>query len=357
MDSPRHWSLVLAVLFVSATPAAGQKGEFLRDIMVGETDTSYIGSYISDLTARIYGSVKAENLWFSDRDKDKTLKYEPNNRMLLGIGANHGLLGLNLGFNLPFINDDDGTYGTTDYLNLTTRVYGRKVMIDGYLQAYRGFFLRNSHKMIAGWPDDGSYYLRADIRSYTVGISIQYLFNSSKFSYRAAFLQNEWQKKSAGSLQVGGDIIYHITLGDSSLVPAGIAEPDFFDSYHFKRSDNFSLGPNIGYAYTFVLKSHWFATLAVTGTLATGGSWLTQPDEGGERMKSGPAIDLIGSTRIALGYNSAEWYFGLSYVDLRETAQAPVPGSHLIYTTSNFRFNLVKRFYIRKPLKLLNPEA
>ncbi|MBE9517967.1 MAG: DUF4421 family protein [Bacteroidetes bacterium] len=39
----------------------------------------------------------------------------------------------------------------------------------------------------------------SDLRTNIIGLNVQYLFNSERYSYKASFLQNEFQKRSAGS--------------------------------------------------------------------------------------------------------------------------------------------------------------
>lgn len=350
-------ALRLTVIFAAgllAVPLIAQE-RFVELMFNGPFDSTYIENYSTRLTVRAYSSVKSEHLWFNDRDIGRRLNYEPNNRTILGIGVNHGLLGVNLGFNFPFINDDDDRFGRTRFVNLTSRVFGRRIVIDGYLQFYKGFYLRNSDRMISGWPDDGSFHIRKDMGSFTVGVTLQYLFNSTRFSYRAAFLETEWQKKSSGSLVAGGDIIYHVTWGDSSLVPDRVIYGEFFNGIPFRKSSFYSVGPNAGYAYTFVWQSHWFVTLAASGTLALGSSKLTGEGNEGEKLKSDISFDLVSNTRIAIGYNSPGWYFGLQYMDIRQVSQAPVSKAEFILTTGSFRISLVKRFLVKHPVAALNP--
>ncbi|NTV83185.1 MAG: DUF4421 domain-containing protein, partial [Bacteroidales bacterium] len=44
------------------------------------------------------------------------------------------------------------------------------------------------------------YDIRGDIRTWMAGLDLYDIFNSARFSCRAAVLQNEWQKKSAGEI-------------------------------------------------------------------------------------------------------------------------------------------------------------
>lgn len=349
-----HLKYLLITIFFVGT-SCHTYAQFGKKLFTSETDTNYIADYSSYMTTRLFGSVKSASFRLLDSDVDRALDYLPNERMLFGLGANHGILGINIGINFPFINSDDEKYGTTDYLNLTTRILTRKIYMDLLFQYYKGYYLANSYEMLKGWPDADTFMLRPDLGVFSIGINGHYIFNNERFSYRAGFLQNEWQKKSAGSLLAGGEIYYHIIHGDSSMVPDGLKYGSFYEGQHFRRIDIFSIGPMIGYAHTFVLKQHWFLSLSFAASLALGSSKLLPDQEYAEQVKSGVTLNFNTSPRIAFGYNCALWCFDISYNNLSMKNQVPVERAWVQLDTGNFRFNIVRRFHMKKPIRLLNP--
>lgn len=73
-----------------------------------------------------------------------------------------------------------------------------------------------------------------------------YAFNNKKFSYPAAFTQMFIQKKSAGSLLVGGELhVNVINIGDT------------IDNDELFRLTNVTYGLGVGYGYNLVLPHHW----------------------------------------------------------------------------------------------------
>ena len=100
-----------------------------------------------------------------------------------------------------------------------------------------------------GSADPNYYYFRKDIKERLLGLAAYKVPNKEKFSYRAAIVQNEWQKKSAGSFLYGGEAYYGSIQGDSSLVPAKIQAG--FPQAGMTKMRYFSFGPGAGYAYTF----------------------------------------------------------------------------------------------------------
>lgn len=345
---------ILVFLIFTSLISKGQQ-DIISRIFEVPYDTNYISSYTSDFTTRFFSSIKYSMMGYDDGNVDQRLAYRPNNKMLLGFGVNHGFLGLNIGLNLPFMNQDDDVYGETKYYDFTLRVFAPKFNLTGYLQTYRGFYLRNTSTLIKGWEEGDPYYIRNDMRTNTFGLDISYIFNSDRFSYRAALVQTEWQKKSAGSLILGGSIIYNFTTGDSSIVPSQIVYPEFYDSVQFRRSNFLSIGPHIGYGYTFVFKKHYFLTGSVNGSLNIGSTKLILMEKE-EAIGSGMVLTLRTEFLISGGYNSHRWYVGVSYVNLALSNQAPLPNCSLSFDTGIFRMNLVRRFATKKPIKLLNPK-
>jgi hypothetical protein len=346
----------LALLVLICPGTISGQGQFFRKLLSSGTDTNYIIDYSKELTTRIYVTQKSASFRLYDGELKKSLDYLPNEKLVLGIGANHGFLGINLGISFPFVNNDDDKYGTTKYLNFSTRLITRKLYFDLLLQYYKGYYLSKSSVMIRDWPDDKTYMIRGDLRTYSVGLSAHYIFNNKKFSYRASFLQNEWQKKSAGSFLLGAEIYYHVMKGDSSMVPLNLKYNGFYYNQHFSQVDIFTIGPTVGYGYTFVVRKHWFLSLSLTLNLALGSSSLHPDDAYAESTKSGLTVNFITVPRFAFGYNSSKWCFDISYNNLSQQNQSPYDSDWIQFDTGNFRINIVRRFHMKKPVKILNPE-
>lgn len=128
------------------------------------------------------------------------------------------------------------------------------------------------------------------------GGTFQWVFNNKKFSYKAAFNQNERQLKSAGSFLLGA-AVYYTKLNTDTLQLL----PDM-NSLH----ENIQFGITGGYAYSWVLGKSWF----VTGSLDLGVNLgHNNPKQiFNEKMKIYPTLN----SRIAAGYNLDSWSFGLS---------------------------------------------
>ena len=193
------------------------------------------------------------------------LKYRTNDNLLLGIGYTYTFLTINLGVKMPFINNDDDIYGKSKYTDLTLHGIFRSIIVDLYLQWNNGYYISNPEDVIAQLGFTEGHPQRGDMRSNLIGLNVQYLFNSSRYSYKAAFVQNEFQKKSAGSPIAGIEAYWMLAMTDSAMIIPQIPPNGFLGDVGFNQVDIFNMGINGGYAYTFVWKETLF--LSVSGTV------------------------------------------------------------------------------------------
>jgi len=101
---------LILLLFLAGIPFTGKAQSFFEKLS-GKTDTNYVESYLDHLTTRIYASIKTTEISLRDEKLGKNLVYKPNDALILGLGVNYGILGLNIGLKFPFMNDDDDKYG------------------------------------------------------------------------------------------------------------------------------------------------------------------------------------------------------------------------------------------------------
>ncbi len=351
----RLWMIILvAVLWIPAAVTAQEQAAPHKSFnwLRTKNDSAYIDDYTRDVTFRLYGSRKYTNFDIVDTKRDKEILYRPNDNFNIGFGANYKFLGINIGFNLPFINKDDELYGRTRYLDLQTHVYLRKLVVDFYWQYYRGYYIAASENGLLSTAgintEEGKpLMIRPDLHTRNYGLSMLYVFNDERFSYRAAYLQNDYQKKSAGSLILGGEIFSTKIDGDSSLIPTSLEEPDFFEGKRYDRSGIISVAATAGYAYTLVYKRHLFLTLSLSGGLGVNVTKLLMMD-GGSSREGG--WQLNNTVRASIGYNSDRYFAGIHYVNVVTRSETPVSNTYQTFGTGNFRISLVRRFTLKKPL-------
>ncbi len=314
--------------------------------MRSETDTAYIRDYSRDLTTRFYFSRKYTGYGVRDYQQRQELLYRPNDRFNVGIGINYAFVGLNLGVNIPLVNDDDDRYGQTRYLDAQSHLYLPRLAVDLYLQHYRGYYLNKPQNWVENWQRGNPHPQRGDLRTTSIGFNLQYIFNHRHFSYRAAYLQNAWQKKSAGTFLLGSESYLIRMRADSAVTDPARASAPFFNGVAFNGSDVYSLGANAGYAHTFVYKAHFFLTVSLVGGVGLGTTRLEVP---GAKDQAKWGLHLNNTARIALGYNSSRYFVGLSVVNLTMRSQTPVGRTSVSFDTGNVRLNFCRRFAVKPP--------
>lgn len=301
-------------------------------------DTSYYQTFPEHLNGRFYFSKKYTGLKLVDQDTDKEYLYMPNTTLNMGVGATYKNLTLNLAYGFGFLNPEKGK-GETKYLDAQAHIYPRKMVIDLFLQLYKGFYLTDGLGAAAG----ENYLTRPDMKIQKIGASVQYVFNHGKFSYRAAFLQNEWQKKSAGTFLLGAEMYGGLAHEESNLIPdALIGDP----SRNFKTIRFFELGPNVGYAYTLVIAKHFFITASAAANLGVG--YSTHHGKTGRYTQWG--INPNYFLRGFAGYNSERWSINANYVH-NNVQLAENGGFSSAMMTGNYRLNFIYRFLPGPKLK------
>jgi hypothetical protein len=314
--------------------------------MQSEADTVYVRDYSRDLTTRLYFSRKYTGYGVRDYRQRQELLYRPNDRLNGGIGLNYGFIGLNLGINIPGVNNDDELYGQTRYLDAQSHLYLPRFALDLYLQHYRGYYLNKPQSWVENWQRGDPHPQRGDLRTTSAGFNVQYIFNHRRFSYRAAYVQNAWQKKSAGTFLLGSECYLIRMRADSAVTaPVGASAP-FFGGVAFDGSDVYSLGANAGYAHTFVYKAHFFLTLSLVGGVSLGSTRLLIPGAA-DPVKLG--VHVNNTARVALGYNSARYFVGLSLVNLSMRSPTPERRTAISFDTGNVRLNFCRRFTVKPP--------
>jgi hypothetical protein len=250
----------------------------------------------------------------------------------MGVGATYKWATLNLAYGFGFLNPDRGK-GKTKYLDLQFHSYGRRFIVDFFGQFYNGFFLSSKSTNHPGYE-----YLRPDLYVRYLGTSVQYILNHKKFSYRASFLQNEWQKKSAGTFIFGVEVYGGKVKADSTIIPS-VVNSQAADR-NMRILSFFEFGPNAGYAYTLVVKKHFFITGSASLSLDYGENTISDRD--GTKKTTGVSPNTF--FRFFGGYNSRKWAVSLTYVTNSVSLATESIERQIMLNTGNFRLNYVYRF-------------
>ena len=221
--------------------------------------TVYFSDYSELLALRLYSNVKASHLDIIKESQELSLR--PNSPASLGVGFNYKGYGLGIALGLPVSATSKNRYGKTKRFDLQANVYKENLGIDGFAQFYKGYYNSNPQDFIE-WKSDAFPKL-PDMRIISIGLNAFYIFNDEKFSFKAAFVRNQVQHKSAGSFTAG--VFGHY---DESTTEQGFKPVEFPDSignnFDLKSFNALAIGVTFGYLYTWVISEHFFINIGVT---------------------------------------------------------------------------------------------
>jgi hypothetical protein len=304
-------------------------------------DSAYVESYRSYFMPRVLISRKATGMSYHNTKHGYSLRYQPNKSFNVGAGFTYKFVTLKASVG---ILQPHKTRGETRDLDVQLHSYGRKFMTDVLLQFYKGFYLPDRR---FGTPTN-EYYVRPDLAVSAIGSSFQYIFNHRKFSYRAAFQQTEWQKRSAGTLLVGIELFMGRFRADSTIVPSQLQVDQSEEGLRLMRFIEF--GPNAGYAYTWVHKKFFVTTGASLG-LSAG---LNRYIEGSSRTTfAGFSPNTV--IRLSSGYNVKRW--GINILYLSTALRIPeFENKSVVVNAGTIRLNFIYRISPSEKIKkLLQP--
>jgi hypothetical protein len=267
-------------------------------------DTSYIKNYSDKISVKLVTINKYNFFKVRDRINKTSLKYIPVRDVSLGIGVSHKWFALDLTFALGLRNKSD--FDNTRAFDFQGSMFSSKQYVKFTLQYYHAYQLNNITGVDVILNDDVKR--REDIRTINFGIQYMFATNYTKFSIKAPFVQNEGQRKSAGSPIVGASFNMFVMDADSSIIPSEVSD-SFEPSLHLIDLNILSASVSFGYMYSFVYKKRFFLTLSlIPGININGGDYYTD-----SRNYNSASINLKLNSLNAIGYNSRKFFTGFKF--------------------------------------------
>ncbi len=303
-------------------------------------DSAYIESYNGLVMPRFLVTRKSSGMSYSNLRGGYSLRYQPNTTFSVGLGFTYRFATLNLSAG---VLKPQESRGSTRNLDAQFHTYGRRFVGDFLIQFYKGFHLPDRRF----GNSTREFYVRPDLAVGALGGSVQYVLNNRKFSYRAAFQQTEWQKKSAGTFLVGVELFMGRFRADSTIVPQ---ELQSLEVDGMRKMRFLEFGPNAGYAYTWVFKKFFINTGATIGLNAG----LNRYDDGSEK-ETFAGVSPNTSLRLSSGYNVRQWGVNVFY----QSRALRLPQFHnrvVAINAGTLRVNFIYRLQpSNKMKKLLRP--
>jgi len=309
-----------------------------------QIDTSYIQDLSDKLVVRGFSKSKTNSLDIVNTITNEQLIYKPNSSSSLGGGFNYNWLGVDISVQLPGTDKEHQKYGETNSFDFQANTYLRKFAVDLSYVRYKGYYLEDAND-----PKNGDTIIKHQgLRTHSLGLGVNYIFNNKKFSYRAAYLQNERQKKSSGTFFSGGFISLTGLESNKGLIPLHYVKL-YPEIANLTRINSWQVGGQGGYAHTFVLKS-FYLTMSLGGGLGVENKKFITKDSRTLISEFGlaPRYQLRG----AFGYNSNDLSFGIQGV--KDGVFIGGTGKNdLIYNFGSWRLFVAYRLTAPKPLHFL----
>lgn len=302
--------------------------------------------YVTNLTDMINVTpfIYAASNQFVFAANKKSIEYRPNEAPSIGLKLQHKWLGFAFTYGPKRIQD--AAKGTSAYYNFLINSYGKKSGFDVYYVSNKGYYIGNK-KVMEDLNVTVPYILRPDLETKGVGFNAYYIFNNRKFSYRSSFIQNEIQRKTAGSFLVTLSGSYYAMKADSSVV---------LDIYHnqielisqIKSGNFYTAGVLPGYAITLVGLKRFYVTFSLSwGPLYQIQSYTVDKTD----MKVSRNLWITrGLGRVSAGYNAPYFYAGFSAVG--DNYHIPLgAGNQLQYSVGNLQVFIGTRLKFPKKWK------
>ena len=310
-----------------------------QDLQPADTTDNYFEDLTHLLSLKLFTLTKSNTLEIINPSEGRII-LRPNGNTGLGVGFNYKFIGIALSFGLPQSQSSIEKYGQTSNFDIQVSSFGRRIGFDGFLQQYKGYYMANPQDFV-DW--DKPYYPQiSDLSILSYGASAFYMFNSKQFSYKAAYIRNVVQKKSAGSFSAGIYFYQDIVKSDNGFVPQEVGDT-IWSNFDLKEFNAASLGLSAGYQYTFVIKENFYISLQGTPGL-------------GYRSLSGSALDgtvgienqLAGQilAKAAIGYEFKHFYVGATASTILRSFK--YRDYEVDLGTEQFRVMIGKRFDVNR---------
>ena len=320
---------VLYLTIITPNDTEGQSAGEVHQQPAVTFDTMYISDYTHLLTARLFLLFENASLLIHPSDNISKIVYQPNANLRIGFAGFWKWFGIGLSVDNPFYKTDPVRFGTTTTLDLRVNAFGRRLAGEFFYQQYKGLYI--STPEIA----DDIHYILPDMRILSVGISGYWIYNSARFSIRAAFTQNERLIKSAGSFVVRPSFLYNLISSDNGIIPPGIiANYNLPSSSQISGGTFYCLGISPGYIYTLVFLKNFSCTAVVFPGIAA--QFSTFNNETGKQTNTEIIFQLSGW--FTLGYNSDKWFLGASVQEGFNDIPNKLNEALFNYDVAQFRF-------------------
>lgn len=279
-------------------------------LMTGTSARAAINEFENRLlTVKVFIDVPGMNLDFKSRETGRLIRWKPNTRANVGIGASlAGIIGGSVSAKGSLTQEDRLARGETDYQDWRFFLNYSWVQVLLNYQEYRGFYIENSGQIDSAYENSVNSIQARDMSLRNYSVNTTFVFSPSSFSLPAALDQTVRQEESGGSFLAGLAVNHNIFGNDTGLIPATVAS-EFGSDQNIRKGTFSTLTTKFGYGYSWIFgQKKWF----LSGMLQLGAGWQNSKysDANREYTTSRPAGK--GDFITSFGYNGDDYFWGLS---------------------------------------------
>jgi hypothetical protein len=153
-------------------------------------------------------------------------------------------------FALPIPEVEQHRRGSSDQSGAIFNSYWRQNAMDLYYQRFRGFYVSSPFRELSVHKPE-RYPQLPDALVTNYGLNWYYVTNPERFSLKAAFDHNEFQRVSGGSW-LANPFYNHFDMALGSRFIAGIGDESIQDVPNLASGRFDSIGSSFGYGYSFI---------------------------------------------------------------------------------------------------------
>lgn len=262
-------------------------------------DKAYIASYDSVVGVKI--GFTNEFDFFSIKGDDFFYDIRPNISSMTKLSVSYRHLTISYGYPLRFLpgNNDNTEQGKTKAFYLGFHVFAKHLIQELQVASVSGFYMHNTGDFETGWnPENDPYIQFPELKYKSLRGATGYKFNKN-FSLRAHNNQTERQLRSCGSVIALIDYDFYTITNEATKMHAS-----------GQKSFNVDIAASLGYMYTFVLGSRFYASAGVFPGAGIHYTDLTTNDINGETLtKTANSLYRIAG-RAGIGYNNRKFFAG-----------------------------------------------
>ena len=348
---------IFIFFFIVSTCSAYGQVDATVNVDAKNDSTAAKNPYYTDHTdkflLKFMNAIKTTKLDIKNINDGKSLNLKPSGTLDLGLAFNYKWLGLGFTMGLPSGEESDSTKGKTKRFDFQLSIYSKWFVVDAFYQKYRGFHMTNGTDFrvaedstsplgVNNFANSAILPQLPNMNSFSFGASAYYILNHKRLSYRAAYVRNETQNRSAGSLLFGPFLSIDGASTENGFVPDSLptSVKDSFD-ISFYRSTSYGLA--VGYTYSVVIAKKVFMNFSMIP--GVGVKDIKTKLNGIERAsKKGATVRF--AYRFAAGYEHKSFLIGL----ILQGAVGSIPIDNFEFSPGYGMINLYvgKRFDLKK---------